>query len=793
MRHLLRGVRSGMVLFRTTPAATLAGVIALALGIGFSSTMFSIVHGATRSLPFESPESVVAVTKVPEAARSGVTATDGLDFRAWQRSSNGLAALEAFNTQSMNLSADDADPQRVSAAYVTPSTFARLGITPARGRDFADEDARPGSTAVTIISDRLWEQRFARDPGVLGRIVHLDGEPFTVIGVMPARFGFPVQSALWIPFAPVDSDTTPIQVWARLAPGGSRTTLGDALTAVTGRMGDERPKTHAGLRVTVIPFTELETPKEVLAALYVLLLAVSGVLVIACVNVANLFVARAAARARDTAVRLALGANRRILLWEHTGEALVLAGLGCALGLLIASGGTTMFARNTSHIIEAFWVEFRLDGTVILFAVSLALASALCAALLPAWRSSRADVVHTLRDGGGASRRRIGRVSRVLVTGQVAFTCALLALTLLLGRSAGALLTRAWPFPADQVLSASVSIPLATLNDADARERLLGALAHAVETIPGVTGAITSAIPGQGSNICCLSLDAPNPQGGAGWPAGYAVVSRQYFATLGVSPLRGRTFDASDVPGAPLAAVVNESFVARHSPDRDPIGRQLHLGPNVMTIVGIVPDLMTGDIQDTRQDGVYFPLAQQRPYAVRLIARGNAGAEVTARQLREAVDRVDRDLPIFETMSVRDAALSEKKVLTVLSSLFGVFGIGAMALTAIGLYSVMSLLVAMRTREFGIRLALGATRKHLCSLVAIQGGRQIATGLLIGIGLGYALTKVFTQAIDTLSIDPVPLLLWVALALGVTGSVAIAAPTWAATRLTPTMLLRNED
>lgn len=792
MRHLFRGMRSGIVLFRTTPTAAIAGVVALALGIGFSSTMFSIVHGATRSLPFASPESIVAVMKVPGAAEPGETTSYGLDYRAWQQSSHGLAALEAFGTQSMNLSADEADPQRVSAAFVTPSTFARLGITPARGRDFSSEDASPGSAAVAMISDRLWEQRFARDAGVLGRVVHLDGVPFTVIGIMPPRFGFPVQSALWIPFAPVEGDTTPIQVWGRLAAGGSRTTLGDALTAVTGRLGDERPKTHAGLRVTVIPFTELETPKEVLAALYVLLLAVSGVLVIACVNVANLFVARAAARARDTAVRLALGANRRILLWEHTGEALVLAGLGCALGLLIASGGTTMFARNTGHIIEAFWVDFRLDATVILFAVSLALASALCAALLPAWRSSRADVVHTLRDGGGASRQRIGRVSRVLVTGQVAFTCALLALTLLLGRSAGALLTREWPFPADRVLSTSVSIPLATLNDAGARERLLGALAHAVETIPGVTGAVTSAIPGQGSNICCLSLDTPNPQGGAGWSAGYAVVSNQYFATLGASPLRGRTFDASDIPGAPLAAVVNESFVARHSPDRDPIGRQLHLGPRVMTIVGIVPDLMTGDIQDKRQDGVYFALAQQRPYAVRLIARGNAGAEVTARQLREAVDGVDRNLPIFETMSVRDAALSEKKVLTVLSSLFGVFGIGAMALTAIGLYSVMSLLVAMRTREFGIRLALGATRRNLFSLVATQGGRQIAMGLTIGIGLGYALTTVFTQAVDTLTVDPVPLLLWVALALGITAVGALAAPTWTAIRLTPVRALKAE-
>jgi len=399
MRHLLRGMRSGLVLFRTTPAAAVAGVTALALGIGFSATMFSIVHGATSSLPFESPDSIVAVTKVPGAAESGGATSYGLDYRAWQRSSATLAALEAFSTQSMNLSADLDEPRRINAAFVTPSTFARLGVTPVRGRDFSDDDARPGSPAVAMNSDTLSEQRFAR-----------------------------------------------------------------------------------------------------------LLLAVTGVLVIACVNVANLFVARAAARARDTAVRLALGANRRILLWEHTGEALVLAGLGCALGLLIAAGGTAAFAQNTSHIIEAFWVDFRLDSTVVLFAITLALASALCAALLPAWRSSRADVVHTLRDGGGVSRQRIGRVSRVLVTGQVALTCALLALTLLLGQSAVALQTLDWPFDADLVLSSNVSIPLSTLNDPDARERLLSELSTSIADIPGVTAAVTSVLPGRGRNkgVGCL-------------------------------------------------------------------------------------------------------------------------------------------------------------------------------------------------------------------------------------------------------------------------------------------------
>ncbi len=784
MRHLLRGFTAGLSLFRTAPASAVSAVVALALGLGFSTTMFGIVHGGTRTLPVDEPHRIIAVQHIARESNAATPVSTGLDLHTWRSAGAGLAELEGFLTASFNMADESTGPpERVNGAFVTPGSFALLGVAPIRGRGFTMDDSREG--ASVLISHHLWSRRFAGAASPTPTI-RLDGTVFTVVGVMPEGFGFPIHADVWLPYSPGPDDTRAVQVWGRLNQSSTGLQLEAALSTATRALAEQLSESHRGLDAHVVPFTELETPPEVIAGLYVLLCAVTGVLVIACVNVANLFLARAAGRARDTAVRLALGASRRVLLAEHAGEALALATPACLLGIAMAYAGTAVFAANTGHIIEAYWVHFSVDAAVLTWSTALALAAAIAAAVLPAWRAARMDVVHTLRDGGGATQHSASRTSRVLVTAQITFACALLALTLLLGRSALSLQQRDWPFDANAILSTNVSIPLSAMNEPAHRLRLLRDLQTALESATGGRAALTSALPGSGAGSWQFSLEGP-----AGPPAGataLTMVSEGFFATLNTSATRGRLFDERDREGAPLVAVVNESFVRRYASDRDPLGLRIAVGTRELTVVGVVPDLMPGDIQDERQDGIYASIHQLRPYGVRVIAAGG----ITPRTLRHAIDTVDRDLPLYETYPLREAALRDKRVLTVLSGLFSLFGVGALTLTAVGLYSVMALLVAVRTREFGIRVALGATRQDLLRLVVSQGGRQVIVGLTLGMALGLAMTQVFSNAVEAVRVEPAGILIGIAAAIAGVSALALLLPTLTAMRVNPVVALRNQ-
>ena len=793
MESLIRGARSGLVLFRTNPAAAVAAVVALALGIGFSTTMFSIVRGGTRGLPFDEADSIVAVQKL--ATGPGVLpVTTVSDYRRWARESRAFDALAAFQTSSVNLGGEAEVPERVSTAAVTTGTFDLLRVAPALGRALVDADDRPGAEAVAVLSDALWRGRYTADPAILGHVLRLDGMPHTVVGVMPPGFRFPVNASMWTTLRTSDSalNAEAVQVFGRLAPGNGTNaaraglqTLADAAFAA----GEIR----AAARIDVIDFVELETPREVRWGLYLLLFAVSGVLFIACANVANLFIVRAAARARDVAVRLALGAERRTLLLEQIAESFVLSTIACVAGLAIAWAGTRAFRLGTANILEAFWIDFRLDVVVVLYASLLAIIAAAAAAAIPALRASRTDVVATLRDGAmGSSGLRIGRLSRGLLAGQIAFACALLAFTLLLGQAAIGLHTRAWPFDPDAVLAGQIGVPLAVLDSDDARGRLLRRLEEELRDLPGARmTALTSVLPGRGAGNWSFSFDGPATDPVRAASTGLTMVSPGYFDVLGARVLRGRGITSQDATGAPLAAVVNESFVARHSADRDPVGRRLFVGSRELTIVGVVPDLMSGDVDELQQDGIYVSIHQLRPYAVRFMAAGPGDPLGLIGPVRASVERVDPDLPIYETFTVREAAMREKRVLDVLSGLFSLFGAGALLLTAIGLYSVTAFSVSQRRRELGIRVALGATRGDLLRLVAGQGGRQLVIGLSAGALLALLLTRGFAAAVEFTAGHDSFVLAGVVLSLLLTSAVAMIGPALKAAGIDPIKALRE--
>ena len=616
----------------------------------------------------------------------------------------------------------------------------------------------------------------------------------TVVGVMPPGFRFPINASLWTALETDDpaSAGEAVQVFGRLAEGvNPRGAQAELLTLA--RAAADTDPARAAIALEVVNFVELETPRQMRWGLYLLLLAVSGVLVIACVNVASLFIARSVARARDVAVRLALGAGRRTILIEQIAESLVFSSVAAMVGLAIAWAGTRAFRLGTADILEAFWMDFRLDTIVVLYASALAIVAAAAAAAVPALRASRTDIVSTLRDGGlGSSSLKIGRLTRGLLAGQIAFACALLALTMLMGQAAVAIHTRAWPFDPDAILAAQIGVRFATLDDDEARGRLLLTLEEELSQMPGArSAALASVLPGRGAGNWTVSFEGPATDPTRLPSTGLTLVSPAYFDTLGARVLRGRALTNADRPGAPAAAVVNQSFVARYSAGRDPVGRRLFVGQRELTIVGVVPDLMSGDVDELEQDGIYASIHQLRPYAVRIVATGPADPLALLRPLRAAVDRVDPDLPIFEAFTVRESAMREKQVLDVLSGLFSIFGTGALLLTAIGLYSVTAFSIGQRRRELGIRVALGATRADLLRLLTEQSGRQLAVGLAAGTALAFALTRGFTAAVEFTAANDVFVLGGVVVSLLVTSLVATAGPVLSASGTESVKALRE--
>ena len=786
-----------MRIWRTSPFVAIVAVAALAMGIGFTTTMFSIVHGATRPLPFAEPGETVAVEKT---APGGAAVDDGVrpfDYLAWAGNARTFEALGAYHSVDFRLGGSAAEPERVVGVAITANAFALLGVSPVIGRTFLAADALSSAAPPVVLSHALWRRRYASDPAVVGGTIRLGGVSREVIGVMPPRFGFPINAAFWQPLA-LDAGDAPrvgprLVTFGRLAPGQSmelaraelQTLLRNALAT---RIAADAAAT---VRVGVIPFQDIETPREIVRGLYLMVVAASFVLLIACGNVANLLLARAAARARDTAVRLAIGATRRQLVLEQLGEVLLLAVCAAVAGVAIAHAGTQLFAVNTAHIIEAFWVDFRVDPVVWLFASILAALATLASGLGPALRAARSNTADILRDGShGSTGLALGRLSRWTISLQVAVACGVLALTIVLGRTAVTIRNVPWPFNPHQVMTFEFELAEELGDDDALRQLRIREIVGAVSTSPGVgAAALTTVLPGRGSNWT-FSLDAP---GGDDLRQTTAVsfVSPEFFVVTGGAARRGRLLTWQDDLDASRVAVVNESFVRRHGEGRDMIGRQIFLGARDYTVVGIVPDLIARDVQERWQDGVYLSILQTRAHGIRVMFTGDDAPAGALPAVRAALRRIDAEMPLTEVFTLHEAVYRDKRALDVLSALFLVFGVGAFSLMAVGLYGVVAFGVAQRRREIGVRLALGATRGRVVRLVLAQGAHYIGIGAAAGLVLALALSRAFVAMVEQLPRADAPLLLSVVAVLAGTAALALVIPARRAARMEILRALRD--
>jgi predicted permease len=584
-------------------------------------------------------------------------------------------------------------------------------------------------------------------------------------------------------------------VFGRMAEGRSVDQATAELATVAARLAREYPETHGELSARVYPFVQMEMEAETSRVLYLMLGAVSFVLLIACANVANLLLARAASRTREVAIRTALGATRARLITQHLTEALLIAGVGGVLGLGIAHLAVRFFATSTSHIIEAFWMQFRVDGVVVGFAALLVTVAAVAAGILPALRASRTDVGEVLKDGsGGGIGLRIGRVARALVVAEVTLATGFLIMTMTFTRSAIALRSIHLPFPDRQIFVAQIGMGEDEMPDAAARGQFMAALQERLRGLPGVrAAALMSWLPGRGSGRWSFSLDAPPETSPDQLPtAGFSVVTPEFLEVLDAGVLRGRGLTWREDRDAPVAALVNETFVRKYSADREVLGRHLWLGRRELTVVGVVPDLQAQDVDDPAAEGIYASFLQMPPYAVRLLIRTAGDPLALTNSVRDAVAALAPDIPVFEVNTLRGAIYADKRILDVFGVLFLVFGIGGLFLAVLGLFAVVSFGVSRRAREIGVRVALGADPRDVLGLVLRQGMVMVGIGVAIGLFIAFGLSRALAAGIDVVEPAGWPTYLAIAGILGSAALLALVRPVRKALALEPTVALRAE-
>jgi putative ABC transport system permease protein len=742
---VLADLRYAVRILRKRPGTSGLAVFALALGIGLTTTMFSIVEGAfLRGLPFDEADRILHIEpRRGASAASGATSVGDLaDWRTVQQSFESIAAV---STRMSTLAIDGDGADRFEAAAVTPNLFHLLRIRPALGRDFADRDAAPGAARVAIVSDAIWRQRFGSDRSTIGRQVRIDGVVTTIVGVAPPKFGFPETQQIWLPLDVTPpakrSDGQRVVVVGRLAPGR---TIAQAQTEFRA-IGDRLSREHVEDKDTtafVEPYLQYFLGGGPVAALTMMLIAVTGVFLIACVNVTNLQLARAAERMREIAVRTALGASRARIIRQMLVEGLLLSACGAAVGLAMAQVGSSFFNRAIVDTHPPFWIDVRVDDRVLLVVTGLAVVAALAAALVPALRVSRQPVNDVLKDEGRASTSlRIGRLSRGLVIVEMTCSFGLLAVSGLIGKSILTLGTIDYPFAVDRTFIGQVRLDDKTYPDAGAVRQATGRLRERVAALPGVRqAAIGSDVPG-GRNREAIWLEGDTGDPKATRPVVVRIaVTPDYFDAIHLAMVQGRGLTTADADGTLPVAVISEDLERRFFPKGTVIGRRLRLGqdPNApwLTIVGVVPKVAVMLQAGRATETVFLPIAQTADRGLFLVADAKGDPRQLTASVRKAVSEIDPNMALFDAMSLRDGYNLGAWPYRVFGGLFVSFGIGALVLAGAGLYGVMAFSVRRRTSEIGIRMALGADRRGILRLIVRQGLGQVAIGAVGGLILG---------------------------------------------------------
>lgn len=777
-------------------------VLLLAAGIGVNTTVFTLVNAALiKSLPYEDGERILYL-EGRNVQHSQDRPTSVLDFVDWREQTKSFERLAAYAMRQFNLADDEAAPERVSGAEITVDGFQVLRVSPQVGRGFAENERQPGAEPVAIISHATWQKRYGGTDDVIGKSLRIDQQEKTIIGVMPAGFRFPNKAEVWLPLAEsgdAKRDNRRLGVYGRLAQGKTAAEAQTEMTLIGQRLQQEHPDTNKDVDVIVQTFNQNFNGGEIRTVFFAMMGAVGFVLLIACANVANVQLARAIDRAKEISVRAALGAGKWRIFRQLLAESLLLSFAGGALGFAISWVGVQWFDRETEPI-RPFFVDFSFDWTILLYLTAICLAAGVLFGLAPALHAVRRDLTESLKEGRGQTA---GARTRFFASSMVAGEVAL-ALILLVG--AGLMMRSFWyTYNLDMgartegVLSAAIELPEAQYPNPEDRFEFNRRLLSAAQAMPGVVAAVTSSSePGRGYNGFTFELEeAPATESADRPRAGYIMVSPGYFAFFEAPLLSGRDFGPMDTPETPKVALVNNAFAQKYWPDENPIGRRLRLEPNdqgeriLLEIIGVTPDIRAnsrGEIEPL----IYRTFNQEAWDFRRLLVRSAGDAAALTPAIRETVAGLDPNLPVFDAMTLDERLAEGRWMYKVFGSLFTVFALIALTMSAAGIYGLVAYSVGRRMPEFGIRMALGAAGSDILRLVFRQGMWRVGIGIAIGLPATYFAAQVLQSLLAGVEATDPLIIGGVAVFLLAIASVACWLPARRAAAVSPSSALHHE-
>ena len=804
---LAQDVRYGARVLFKNPSFTLIAVIALALGIGANTAIFTVVNAVLmRPLPYKDPDRLMTVWE--DASKVGFPHNTPAppNFIDWRDQNQMFEGMAALHRQTFNLTGVG-EPERIDGRRVSWNVFTLVGVEPQLGRVFAPEEDQAGGNKVVILSHRLWRRRFAGDPAIVGKNLTLNGQSHTVVGVMPQRFEFPTpDDELWVPIAFSSDELASrgshyLEVVGRLKPGVTPAQAQAEMNNIAARLEQQYPDTNTNVGATVIPLHE-DLVGDIKPALLMLLGAVGFVLLVACANVANLLLARAAVRQREIAVRMALGASRWRLIRQFLTESVLLGTLGGIVGLVLAFVALIALKSFIPESISQA-SSISMDARVLGFTVLISVLTGLIFGLAPALQRADFQLNEVLKESGrdpgaGAGGRRI---RGALVIAEVAVSLILLVGAGLLINSFLRLRNLDPGFKSDHVLTLGIVLPQLKYPDANRRATFYNEVLRRVEALPGVKSAgVTNWIPlvFQGDSIGISIEGQPDPSPSQRPNAATRVVNPNYFSAMGMNLLKGRNLDQRDTATSPAVAVISEAMARRFWPDQDPIGKRFTPGDPTQAdqwieVIGVVNDVRQFQLTAEPKPQMYLSYEQIGFFAPRyLVVKTDVEPASLAASVRQAVWEVDKDQPVSNIRPMEEVLSDSIARQRFSMLLLAIFAGVALVLAAVGIYGVMSYSVAQRTHEIGIRMALGAQTGAVLKLAVGHGLKLLLAGIVLGLGAAFMLTRVMSTLL--FGVTPTDPLTFTAISvvLLVVGLVASYIPARRATKVDPIIALRYQ-